>query len=78
MSCVTLKGTTLIRSKGNLKHTYCKNPTNSNTRKIANYSKTGTVSFYYRVMGPKDADRMTNNIDPDQTASLGSTLFDQA
>ena len=33
-------------------------------------------------MGPKDAHRMANNVDPDQTAPLGavwsgSTLFDQ-
>ena len=32
--------------------------------------------FYHRVMGPKDADRMTNNVDPDQTAVwYGTTLF---
>ena len=24
------------------------------------------MSFYYRVMGPKDADGMANRVDPDQ------------
>ena len=38
--------------------------------------KIETVSFYYRVMGPKDAGRMANSVDPDQTAPL-STLFPQ-
>ena len=33
-----------------------------------NYHKIGTVLFYYRVIGPKDADGMANNVDPDQTA----------
>ena len=40
------------------------------------------IWFYYRVTGPKDADRMANSVDPDQTVSLGSvwsgsTLFAQ-
>ena len=26
------------------------------------------MSFYYKVMGPKDADGMANRVDPDQTA----------
>ena len=29
-----------------------------------------TVSFYYRVMSPKDAHGMVINVDPDQTAPL--------
>ena len=29
-------------------------------------------------MSPKDADRMANSVDPDQTAPQGSTLFAQA
>ena len=34
--------------------------------------------FYHRVMCPKDADGMTNSVDPDQTAPLsGSRLFAQ-
>ena len=41
--------------------------------KIAvNILKNGTVSFYYTVKSPKDADRMANSVDPDQTAPLGS------
>ena len=32
--------------------------------------KIPTVSFYYRVMGPKDADGMENSVDPDQTGRL--------
>ena len=39
--------------------------------------------LYHRVMSPKDADRMSNSVDPDQTAPLGavwsgSALFAQA
>ena len=34
--------------------------------------------FYHREMCPKDADGMTNSVDPDQTAPLSeSTLFAQ-
>ena len=43
-----------------------KNPKNSDTRK---YPEIGTVSFYDRVMGPKDADGMANSVDPDQEQS---------
>ena len=44
---------------------YRKNPKNLDTKNnCCNYLKIGTLSFYYRVMGPKDADRMAN----DQTA----------
>ena len=28
--------------------------------------------LYHRVMSPKDADGMANNVDPDQTAPLGA------
>ena len=28
------------------------------------------MSFYYRVIGPKEADRIANSVDPDQTAPL--------
>ena len=31
--------------------------------------------FYYRVIGPKDADGMANSVDPDQTAPLGAHLM---
>ena len=52
---------------------YCKNPKNLDTRKIScNYPKIGTVSFYCRVMGSKDADGMTNSVDPDQIAPQGA------
>ena len=34
-----------------------------------NYRKTGTVSFYYRVMGPKDAVGIANSVDLDQEQS---------
>ena len=34
------------------------------------YPENGTVSFYYRVMGQKDADGMANSVDPYQTAPL--------
>ena len=33
-----------------------------------------TVLFYYRVIGPKDADIMSNSVDPDQTALVCSDL----
>ena len=37
-------------------------------KKSWNYPKIGAISFYYRVIGPKDADAMANSVDPDQTA----------
>ena len=50
---------------------------NWDTRKnCCNYPKIVTISFYYRLIGPKDADRMANSVDPDQTAP-GFTLFAQ-
>ena len=30
--------------------------------------------FYYRVIGPNDTDRMTDSVDPDQTAPEHSDL----
>ena len=48
---------------------YRKNPKNLEARKnYCNYPKTETKSFYYRVMGPKDADGMSNRVDPDPGA----------
>ena len=35
-----------------------------------NYCKIRTRWLYHRVVSPKDADRMANNVDPDQTAPL--------
>ena len=50
---------------------YCKHPKNLDTQNIScNYPKTGTGSFYYRAIGSKDADWMTNSVDPDQTALI--------
>ena len=31
-----------------------------------------TVKFYSEVVSPKDADGMTNSVDPDQTAPSGA------
>ena len=43
---------------------YHKNPKNSDTPKNCfNYPKIGTVSLYYRVMGPKPVDGMANSVD---------------
>ena len=48
-----------------------KKPKYSDTRKICcNYPKRLTVWFYDRVMHPKDADKMANSVDLDQTAPL--------
>ena len=48
---------------------YCKNSNNSNTRKTAViYPNVLTMWFYLRVMPPKDADKMANSVEPDQTA----------
>ena len=45
---------------------YNKNPKTSDTWNICcNYPQTGTVSFYYSVMGLKDAARMANSVDRD-------------
>ena len=55
---------------------YCKNPENSDThKKCCNYPKIETVSFYYRVMGPKDADGLGNSVDPDQTVPRSSLIW---
>ena len=55
-------------------HLTCsKNPKNSDTqKKCCKYPEMGTVSFYHIVMDPKDADRMANSVNPDQTAPLGA------
>ena len=51
---------------------YRKIPKNSDTRKICcNHPKISTRWHYHRVICPKDADRMANRVDPDQTARLG-------
>ena len=48
---------------------YCKIPKNVDTwKRCCNYPKIGTVSFYDRVMGLKDADGMANSVDPDQSS----------
>ena len=39
-----------------------------------NYPKILTILFYHTVMCPKDADRMANSVDPDQTAE-GTELW---
>ena len=47
---------------------YRKNPKNSDTRKIAVIIlKLEQYHFYNRVMGPKDANRIANSVDPDQS-----------
>ena len=53
---------------------YRKNSKNSDTLKNCggNHPKIGTVLFYHRVIGPKDADGMANSVDLDQTAPLGA------
>ena len=73
---------TMITSKeGNIQ--YRKFPKYSDTQKIcSNHSKIWTMWLYHRVMCPKNADRMANSVDPDQTAPLGavwsgSALFAQ-
>ena len=50
-------------------HVYCKNPKNSDSRKIfCNHSN--TKCLFHRVLHPKDADQMANSVNPDQTAPL--------
>ena len=44
---------------------YCKNRQPKN---CCNYPKISIMLFHYRVMCLKDADRMANNVDKDQTA----------
>ena len=39
-------------------------------KNCCNYSKIGTVWFYYRLMGPIEADEIANSEDPDQTALI--------
>ena len=51
---------------------YCKNPKNSNTRKICcNHPKIWTRWLYHRVMYPKVAGSIANCVFSDQTADLG-------
>ena len=63
---------------------YCKFPKYSDTLKICcKLAKILTMWLYHRVTSPNDADRMANNVSPDQTAPLGavwsgSALFVQA
>ena len=59
---------------------YRKFPKYSDTQKsCCNHSKIWTIWLYHRVMGPNNADRMANSVDPDQTAVWsGSALFAQA
>ena len=49
---------------------YRKNPKYlfGHPKNCCNYPKIRTVWPYHRVMSPKDADRMANSVDPDQTA----------
>ena len=48
-------------------------------KNCGNYPKNWTMWLCHRVMSPKNADRMANSVDPDQTAVwFGSTLFAQA
>ena len=62
---------------------YRKNPKYSDTQKnCCNHPKIWTRWLYRRLMHPKDAARIANSVDPDQTAPLGavwsgSTLFAQ-
>ena len=52
---------------------YRKTPKNLDTqKKCCKCPEIGTVSFYYRVMGPKDADGMANSVGPAQIAPLGA------
>ena len=61
---------------------YRKFPKYSDTQNICcNHYKIWTMWLYHRVMSPNYADRMANNVDPDQTALAvwyGSALFSQA
>ena len=43
-------------------------------KKCCNYPSIATVSFYYRMIGPNDADRVANIVDPDQTAPTWQTV----
>ena len=54
-------------------HYYRKNSKNWDTRKnYHNCPTIGTVGFYNAVLCSKDADRITNREDPDQTAPCGA------
>ena len=64
----------LIFTKKNISHVcrnYLKNPIKSETRKICgNHPKIRTRWLYRRVMHPKDADGMSNSVDPDRTLAV--------
>ena len=56
-----------------VKGQYCKNSKNWDTWNNYHTCPTiGTVGFYSAVLSSKDADRITNRVDPDQTAPWGA------
>ena len=59
----------LVRYRMMFETCYRKNSKNWDTRNnYHNYPTIGTVGFYSAVLCSKDADRITNREDPDQTA----------
>ena len=70
--------TTLELSAKTLIQLYHKNPKISDMRKIyCNHPKSWTRWGFLRVIHPKDAEGITNSVDPDQTVWSGSALFAQ-
>ena len=51
---------------------YLKNPKNSDTKIAVSNLKFEQCDFITEKMRPKDADRMANSVDPDQTAPQGA------
>ena len=55
---------------------YRKNSKHSDTRNnYCNYPKIWLIWIFHRVMRPKDADRIANSVDPDQTAPQSSLIW---
>ena len=50
------------------RNTVKKSKQTGHRKNCCSYPKIGTVSLYYIVMGPKDAEGIANSVDPDQTA----------
>ena len=69
---MTLFSGFMVPGTGRLR-TYCKNSKNWDTsNNYHNCPTNGTVGFYSAVLHSKDADRITNREDPDQTAPCGA------
>ena len=71
--CICCYPRTVVPLRNTTRQSYRKNSKNWDTRNnYHNCPTIGTVGFYNAVLCSKDADRITNREDPDQTAPCGA------